>query len=197
MLGKQYWTATALLLTIAGCVNHPVANAFSPTPWSTRPILTMSVTARRASVASTTEGDASSTPSLDDINNLSILNAIREVGSTALEWAGEDPESQKLTNFYALFGGIRENGLSTPFYITRDQLTSALHTNNIMQSFAGFYTMDNLAQSLQEDFLDASRGSTDNRKGWKVRRNALQINCFNRWMIMNFMYTTVYTNLVL
>eukprot|EP00978_Attheya_sp_CCMP212_P026355 scaffold86495_cov59-Attheya_sp.AAC.7 len=167
MLGKQYWTATALLLTIAGCVTPPVANAFSPIPWSTRPILTTAATERRASVASTTEGDASSTPSLDDSNNLSILKAIREVGSTALEWAGEDEESQKLANFYALFRGIRENGLSTPFYITRDQVSSALHSNNIMQSFAGFYTMDNLAQSLQEDFLDASRGSTDNRKGWK------------------------------
>jgi hypothetical protein len=28
--------------------------------------------------------------------------------------------------------------------------------------------MDSLAQSLQDEFLDASRGSTDNRKGWKV-----------------------------
>jgi hypothetical protein len=34
--------------------------------------------------------------------------------------------------------------------------------------FQGFFTMKDLEKALEDDFLDAVRGSTDNRKGWKV-----------------------------
>mmetsp|Transcript_43072 Transcript_43072/g.48753 ORF Transcript_43072/g.48753 Transcript_43072/m.48753 type:complete len:821 (-) Transcript_43072:44-2506(-) len=34
--------------------------------------------------------------------------------------------------------------------------------------FDGAYTMRDLEQAVEDDFLDASRGSTDNRKGWKI-----------------------------
>jgi hypothetical protein len=36
-------------------------------------------------------------------------------------------------------------------------------------SLQGFFTMQHLEKALEDDFLDAARGSTDNRKGWKVR----------------------------
>ena len=35
-------------------------------------------------------------------------------------------------------------------------------------AFEGFFTFDDLAQAVEDDFLDANRGSTDNRQGWKV-----------------------------
>jgi hypothetical protein len=108
---------------------------------------------------------------------MSILKAMKEAGPAAVAWAGDDQDFQKLTSFYALFRGIRDapEGSSTPFFIQNDQVQTALLQNNkeddddpTTSSFAGFYTMDSLAQSLQDEFLDASRGSTDNRKGWKV-----------------------------
>lgn len=34
--------------------------------------------------------------------------------------------------------------------------------------FAGFFTMKDIAKAVEDDFLDAAKGSTDNRKGWKV-----------------------------
>ena len=33
----------------------------------------------------------------------------------------------------------------------------------------GFFTIADLEQAVMDDFLDAARGSTDNRKGWTVR----------------------------
>jgi hypothetical protein len=104
---------------------------------------------------------------------MSILKAMKEAGPAAVDWAGDDQEFQALTSFYALFRGIRDSpdGSSTPFFIKNDQVQTALlqeKKDDHPTSFAGFYTMDSLAQSLQDEFLDASRGSTDNRKGWKV-----------------------------
>lgn len=34
--------------------------------------------------------------------------------------------------------------------------------------WSNFFTMDDLEKAVKDDFLDAARGSTDNRKGWKV-----------------------------
>ncbi len=43
-----------------------------------------------------------------------------------------------------------------------------LRKEEIPHSLEGFFTMEHLEKALEEDFLDAARGSTDNRKGWKV-----------------------------
>ena len=32
----------------------------------------------------------------------------------------------------------------------------------------GYFTMEDLETAVEEDFLDAARGSTDNRKGWQI-----------------------------
>eukprot|EP00978_Attheya_sp_CCMP212_P035195 scaffold151664_cov89-Attheya_sp.AAC.2 len=34
--------------------------------------------------------------------------------------------------------------------------------------FDGFFSFDDLAKAVEEDFLDADRGTTNNREGWKV-----------------------------
>jgi len=95
------------------------------------------------------------------------------------DWAKEfgftedDDDIQKSAEgaFYALFKAIKnidsmDNsnekllGLDgTPFYIPSTAFGSQL---------SNFFHFPNLAIALEEDFLDAQRGSTDNRKGWKV-----------------------------
>jgi hypothetical protein len=69
--------------------------------------------------------------------------------------------------FYALFEGIRRNvplGLRSKPFVLRDiEVKEALG-----QSFGGFFTYNDLENAVNDDFLDAGRGTTDNRKGWKV-----------------------------
>ncbi len=74
--------------------------------------------------------------------------------------------------FYALFTAVRQCATlgvrdGQPFCLRRKDVMKALdaHEHSI---FAGFFTFDDLAKAVQDDFLDAARGSTDNRKGWKV-----------------------------
>lgn len=85
---------------------------------------------------------------------------------------GEAPEGA----FYAIFRAIRRvdamtnellglNG--TPFYVPGDILAKAEAKDK--NSFCDFFHFfPHLAKGLEEDFLDAQRGSTDNRKGWQV-----------------------------
>ena len=40
--------------------------------------------------------------------------------------------------------------------------------DNPKDGFSGFFTFEDLKKALEDDFLDADRGSTDNRKGWNV-----------------------------
>ena len=66
---------------------------------------------------------------------------------------------------YALIQAIRQSqvlGLKgVPFVMRKTDLPQT--------SLEGFFTMKDLEKALEDDFLDAARGSTDNRKGWKVR----------------------------
>ena len=49
-----------------------------------------------------------------------------------------------------------------PFVLRKKDLTSVgLDAQN-------FFTMSTLEKAVQDDFLDAARGSTDNRKGWQI-----------------------------
>jgi hypothetical protein len=73
---------------------------------------------------------------------------------------------------YALFKAIRNVdqqskqerllGLSgQPFVLRRAQV-------HILSSFPNFFTMKDLKEAVTNDFLDAARGSTDNRRPWQV-----------------------------
>jgi hypothetical protein len=50
-----------------------------------------------------------------------------------------------------------------------DQSSSPSSSTTMTTGWPGFFTMDHLQTAVVEDFLDAARGSTDNRKGWQVR----------------------------
>jgi hypothetical protein len=92
--------------------------------------------------------------------------------------AGEpDPLGSNITlanaALYALFKAIRNVdqqskqgrllGLSgQPFVLRRAQ-------GHILSSFPNFFSMKDLKDAVTNDFLDAARGSTDNRRPWQVR----------------------------
>ena len=82
---------------------------------------------------------------------------------------------------YQLFRSLRDLSSETPllgmtgrpFVLRRSELESAWHHQQQQQtpppSFVNFFTMNDLQLALTDDFLDAARGSTDPRSGWKVR----------------------------
>lgn len=94
------------------------------------------------------------------------------------EWATEFGFSNQEGAFYAIFRAIRKMdssknskllGLSgTPFFIPRALLAKAEGGASSENNFSSYFHFPHLATALEEDFLDAQVGSTDNRKGWQV-----------------------------
>ena len=101
----------------------------------------------------------------------------------AKEWSDSLNLGEPEQAFFALFQGICDSvpmGLKgQPFVLKKKELEQAFSSS----PFAGFYTYQDLAKSIQEDFLDAGRGTTDNRKGWKVSVSIVHIGHFG----LNFM----------
>ena len=97
------------------------------------------------------------------------------VGPRSLEWAQtycpESMQSQHLEEFertHALFSALSSSSrsssdtdahCSTPFFIRRGDSVNPLMT---------FGTTE-LKEALQHDFLDAGEGSTDERRGWRMK----------------------------
>jgi hypothetical protein len=124
-----------------------------------------------------------------------ILNRIRtdssKLGKEYAETFGLDEDNENddvddntkveqytSAGLYALLDSIKTTlpdrlGLSGhPFLLRKNKLESSMideTPNSMIQLFDGFYTMNDLEQALSDDFLDASRGSTDNRKGWSIQ----------------------------
>jgi hypothetical protein len=101
------------------------------------------------------------------------------------QWADEFGFTEGEGAFYAIFRAIRRIdssrgvesagaqllGLSgTPFYVPASQLAEAEcasgEETNKLSDFC--FHFSHLATALEDDFLDATVGSTDNRKGWQV-----------------------------
>lgn len=71
---------------------------------------------------------------------------------------------------FNLFDAMRKSEIAfglrgQPFLLRKDAIKEVIGDAEV----EGFFTIDDLESALEEDFLDASRGSTDNRKGWKIR----------------------------
>jgi hypothetical protein len=143
--------------------------------------------AESASASAVSQADEDETT---NINSL-ILSSIAAACGKANEWREEMDAIQMGPSevaFFALFSGIRDShsdsssssgpkvlGLEgTPFYLTESEVLSALDTDNTdaasASPFKGFFTFEDLARAVQEDFLDAERGTsrTDNQQGWKT-----------------------------
>lgn len=109
-----------------------------------------------------------------DLDN-DILSRITDATTESKNWAESfDLTSESGAAFHALFSGIRSSanlGLrGKPFHLKSNDVLKAMGEleGGNMNAFDGFFTFDDLAHALEADFLDADRGSTDNRKGWKV-----------------------------
>ncbi|OEU17936.1 hypothetical protein FRACYDRAFT_183902 [Fragilariopsis cylindrus CCMP1102] len=121
-------------------------------------------------------------------NNISeqILNRIRtdssKLGKEYAETFGLDEDEEEVEQYtsaglYAVLDSIKTTlqpidglGLSGhPFLLRKNELESSMMIEEEILLFDGFYTMKDLKQALIDDFLDASRGSTDNRKGWSIQ----------------------------
>ena len=99
---------------------------------------------------------------------------------------------------YQLFRSLRDLSSETPllgmtghpFVLRRSELESAWHHQQQKQqqqtppppSFVNFFTMNDLQLALTDDFLDAARGSTDPRSGWKVRN--MNWTFCRMWMVV-------------
>lgn len=152
---------------------HPESRAF----------VLPSCASRSSSLYATLEPPTSSSDSdLDD----SILSRITDATTESKQWAESfDLTSESGAAFYALFSGIRSSnnlGLrGKPFYLKSNDVRKAMGDVDVDGDvdgddsdggaiFDGFFTFDDLVKALEDDFLDADRGSTDNRKGWKVSK---------------------------
>lgn len=101
-----------------------------------------------------------------------VVNKIRELSTESKNWGEAFGYSDTAeTTFYGLFSGIRSGasmGLKgKPFYLKQKEVIDAMGGD--VAPFSGYFTLDHLEQAVHDDFLDATRGSTDNRKGWQVR----------------------------
>jgi len=182
--------ATISLLSL----NDNAAVAFTPTSSTSVPSLRITPIVKNNNVKlySTVEGDIStqsepSSPSMALVEHFitEYQQSLDEGSKWATEFGfAEEGEEAPESAFYAIFRAIRQvdaktnnaNGSSdgeklfglsgTPFYIPGYVLAKA--ESKHQNAFCDFFHFPHLAKALEEDFLDAQRGSTNNRKGWQV-----------------------------
>ena len=129
-------------------------------------------TRRTRTLKATLEKSETESRRIDDTQK--ILSAITAAGAESKSWASDFGLTEESgAAFYALFSGIRSAGSlgvkGKPFFIKNSDILSALDVTNEKDAFAGFFNFNDMAKAVEDDFLDAIRGSTDNRKGWQVR----------------------------
>jgi hypothetical protein len=101
-----------------------------------------------------------------------IIHSLESLRLEANEYAEQFGLGHPEAAVFSLFSSIRKSshehlGLrGKPFVVRGAAIEEALQQPT---QWASFFTMNDLERALQDDFLDAARGSTDNRKGWKVR----------------------------
>jgi hypothetical protein len=132
-----------------------------------------------ATPTTTTSATTSTEATNPNANHLKeqILEQLAAAAQPAKDYAEQFGLTFSEAGFYAIFDAIRRRQSSPgsavlglqgqPFLLRNKEITTALTMDQ--SPFAGFYTIQDLAQALEDDFLDAARGSTDNRKAWKVR----------------------------
>mmetsp|Transcript_15856 Transcript_15856/g.23269 ORF Transcript_15856/g.23269 Transcript_15856/m.23269 type:complete len:626 (-) Transcript_15856:43-1920(-) len=152
-------------ITFAACVGHAIVFPNATQARST-PAFLFALQRERPNLQAV---GSSIETGLDD----AILSGISNAGSESKSWATEmELIDESGAAFHALFSGIRSSAAlgvkGRPFHLKRSKVSSAMKSTGEENPFAGFFTFDDLAKAVEDDFLDAIRGSTDNRKGWKV-----------------------------
>jgi hypothetical protein len=117
-----------------------------------------------------------------DDQNVANVDSLLERMSTSnagRAWAEMFGFSESEMAFYSLFEGLRKEipiGLrGKPFLFKGEEIRRAFGV-----SFADFFTFKDLEKAVNDDFLDAGRGTTDNRKGWKVSETIFLYNIHHR-----------------
>jgi hypothetical protein len=99
--------------------------------------------------------------------------------ASANEYADMFGFAKSEAGFYGLVEAMKKAQIAmglrgVPFVLRRNEIEAIVggggdddDDDDIL--FQGFFTMKDLERAVEDDFLDAARGSTDNRKGWKVR----------------------------
>ena len=87
-----------------------------------------------------------------------LFRSLRDLHASAIV---PDANPSSTTASLLLLFGMKGH----PFVIRRSELEHVLPQSS---HFVHMYTMNDLQQALEDDFLDAARGSTDPRTGWKV-----------------------------
>jgi antitoxin component of RelBE/YafQ-DinJ toxin-antitoxin module len=100
-----------------------------------------------------------------------LLEHMAAVADEAKEYAETFGLTHTEAAIYAVFRAMRNAKIplglkGEPFVVRRDDIIRALQVSDA--PFDHFFTMQDFAKAVEDDFLDAVRGSTDNRKGWKV-----------------------------
>lgn len=126
-------------------------------------------------LASTTTGNDASVSSFDtdesEVYARAILHQMQSLKSHAIQYAdqfGLDPSTEGA--FFALCSAIRVEDCvrhQKPFVLRHEEVQN-LAWGGESVNWPGFFGMNHLEKALEDDFLDAARGSTDNRKGWKI-----------------------------
>lgn len=152
-------TMMVLRFFLAATVLFGTSQGFSPTPFL----------AKKSSLLATLASPSVEAGNTAIVNDL--LQSIAESQASSLEWTEMFGLAAREQAFYALFEGIRKSitlGLrGKPFVLSQADVVMALSLSE-PSPFGGYFTFDDLAKAIEEDFLDAGRGSTDNRKGWKM-----------------------------
>jgi Cupin superfamily protein len=126
--------------------------------------------ARTVTESSTAASPPASTAPSQELED-KVLQAVSALRVESLEYAemfGLNHPSDAAV--YALFKTIRTvpvplNLKGAPFVLRNEQINSAFQCET---GWRGLFTMKDLEKAVTDDFLDAARGSTDNRKGWKI-----------------------------
>lgn len=131
----------------------------------------------------TTESSATLAPPQDTINvsneqSKNVLESLSSLSKESSEYAREFGLSQTEAAVYAVFQAIRKAntplGLKgEPFVLRRDDILKALNLESSAAPFDHFFTLADFAKAVEDDFLDAARGSTKTStttKGWQVRQ---------------------------
>jgi len=99
-----------------------------------------------------------------------VLAEMQSTRDEAQEYAESFELSQAEASLFALFSAIKTLpvGLGfkgTPFVLRREEIDKAMDQES---GLSGFFKTIDLEKALKDDFLDAARGSVDNRSGWKI-----------------------------
>lgn len=156
-----------------------------------------------AAAATDSSSNSNITSSLSSSSSSSskdvVLRNLSSLSEEATQYSDMFELDDAGTAFYALFRAIRQGPIplglkGEPFCLRSDEVQQALAEGGKQKlekdtAWKAFFTMKDLEKAVTDDFLDAARGSTDNRKGWQVG------DCFVRVYVVGIQTSSIHSHL--